>query len=215
MTEYAQLWLFFLVVLGIVVLPGVDMAYVLGSALSGGRRHGMVAVTGIAVGCIVHVTVGALGIAALLRNVPGVFNLILLAGALYIAWIGITLLRSNGAPTGGEITPPVSSLATFRQAAVVNLLNPKAYLFMLAIFPQFLRPEYGPVWMQAVALGAITVVTVFAVYGSIAFSAGGLRGWLQRKPNAGIMINRVVGLALVLVAILAGIDGWHSLQAQA
>lgn len=208
MTEYAQLWLFLLVVLGIVVLPGVDMAYVLGSALTGGRRLGLVAVSGIAAGCVVHVTVGALGIAALLNHVPGSLNVILFAGAGYIAWIGISLLRNDISTAGEGIPPPVSSVATFRQGAIVNLLNPKAYLFMLAIFPQFLRPEYGTVWVQAVVLGAIIVATVFSVYGSIALAAGTLRDWLQRSPDAALTINRAVGAILVIVAIIAAIDGW-------
>lgn len=216
MTEYAQLWLFFLILLGVVMLPGVDMAYVLGSALSGGRRHGMIAVTGIMAGGVVHVTVGALGLAALINYLPGAFNLILLAGALYIAWIGFSLLRSasfmqeNGLQEENRHALP-SRMITFRRGAIVSLLNPKAYLFMLAIFPQFLRPEYGALWVQAIVLGVIIAFTQAGVYGSIALLAGGLRDWLQRTPTAGIILNRTVGAVLVLTAIAAGMDGWRSM----
>lgn len=216
MTEFSQLWLFFLILLGVVMLPGVDMAYVLGSALSGGRHNGMIAVTGIMAGGVIHVTVGALGLAALINYLPGAFNVILLAGALYIAWIGISLLRSpslaqeNHSPEKSRFALP-SRFATFRQGAIVSLLNPKAYLFMLAIFPQFLRPEYGALWIQAIVLGVIIAFTQASVYGSIALTAGGLRDWLQRTPAAGVILNRTVGTALVLVAIAAAIDGWHGM----
>jgi threonine/homoserine/homoserine lactone efflux protein len=95
MTETTHLWLFFVLVFGVVLLPGLDMAYVLASALIGGRRAGMAATAGIVAGGVVHVTMGALGIMAVLRLFPAAFNAVLLAGALYIAWIGISLLRSR------------------------------------------------------------------------------------------------------------------------
>src|SRR5690606_10962452 len=87
---------------------------------------------------------------------PGAFNAILLAGALYIAWIGVSVLRSTSG-FGNVSQRERSAWKTFRDAALTNLLNPKAYLFMLAIFPQFLRPEYGVLWIQAVVLGVIKI----------------------------------------------------------
>jgi len=211
MTEYAHLWLFFVILLGVVLLPGLDMAYVLGSALTGGRGQGMIAVTGMVAGGMVHVTVGALGLAALINYFPAAFNAILLAGALYIAWIGIAVLRSSSGFGNREAVVARSASATFRQAALTNLLNPKAYLFMLAIFPQFLRPEYGVLWIQAVVLGIIIALTQAGVYGSVAFVAGGLREWMQDHPRFGIRLNRSVGALLVLAAIATGMDGWRGL----
>ena len=210
MIEYAHLWLFFVILLGVVMLPGLDMAYVLGSSLTGGRAHGLVAVAGMVAGGVVHVTVGALGLAALIRYFPGAFNAILLAGALYIAWIGVSVLRSTSG-FGNVSQRERSAWTTFRDAALTNLLNPKAYLFMLAIFPQFLRPEYGVLWIQAVVLGVIIALTQTGVYGAVAVVAGGLREWMQRNPEAGVIVNRVVGIALILAAIATGVDGWQQL----
>lgn len=210
MIEYAHLWLFFVILFGVVILPGLDMTYVLGSALTGGRGQGLVAVAGMVAGGVVHVTVGALGLAALLEFMPGAFNAILLAGALYIAWIGIAVLRSESSFGGDARVTAKSDWATFRQAVLTNLLNPKAYLFMLAIFPQFLRPEYGVIWIQAVVLGAIIAATQAGVYGSVALVASELRGWMLRNPAAGIAVNRIVGIALILAAVATGIDGWRN-----
>lgn len=85
MTHYAHLWWFFVLVFGVVLLPGLDMAFVLSSALTGGRRKGLAAVAGIIVGGVCHVVMTALGISMLLQLLPGAFNALLLAGALYIA----------------------------------------------------------------------------------------------------------------------------------
>jgi len=96
-TQYAHLWLFATLVLGVVVLPGLDMAYIMGSALSGGRRAGFAALAGVVAGGVCHVVMTGLGVSVLLRTVPGAFNALLVAGALYIAWIGVSLIRSHAA----------------------------------------------------------------------------------------------------------------------
>ncbi|MEO8672984.1 MAG: LysE family translocator [Tahibacter sp.] len=204
--HYAYLWMFFLVVLAVVLLPGLDMAFVLGSALVGGRRQGLVAVAGIVAGGFCHVAAAALGVGALLRVMPSAFNAVLLAGALYMAWIGWSLLRSRPGTSTSAALAPVAAWTTFRRAALTNLLNPKAYLFMLAIFPQFINGERGPVWLQAVVLGLIIAITQLGVYGGLASLAGG-GGWLARRPRAALWLHRGVGLVLVLAAVWTSATG--------
>ena len=211
MSHTADLLLFAALVFGIVVLPGLDMAFVMGSSLAAGRRHGLAAVAGIAAGGVCHVVMTTLGISVLLKVIPAAFNALLLAGALYIAWIGISLLRADsafGVQAGGGA---MSARTTFRRGALTSLMNPKAYLFMLAVFPQFLHAEYGPLWSQALALWVIIAVTQVTVYGAVALAAAQARGWLVRKPAAGMVAARVVGVVLVGAALLTGFEGWHSL----
>ncbi|HEX5340678.1 MAG TPA: LysE family translocator [Gammaproteobacteria bacterium] len=209
MTHVAHLWLFFVLVFGIVILPGMDMAYVMGSALVGGTRSGLSAVAGIVAGAICHVTMAVLGISVLLKLVPGAFNVMLLAGALYIAWIGFSVLRSDSVFKTDTRNGLRSNGQTFRRGIVNIMLNPKAYLFTLAILPQFVRPEYGSLWLQGVTLWIIIALTQAGVYGSVAVAAGSLRQWLAVNPAAGIAINRVVGGTLILVAIFTGYHGWQ------
>ncbi len=207
MAEYGHLWLYLLMVFGIIVLPGMDMAFVLASSLAGGRKTGMFAVAGIVFGGMCHVAAGALGVGLLFKLVPGIVNVMLIVGAVYIAWIGVLLLRSKPSAAGtGDLTVNAarSAWATFRQAAFTCLMNPKAYLFMLAIFPQYVRTEYGPVWIQAVALSAITAATQIVVYGGLALAAGGARVWLRERPTAGIFIGRVAGAMLLAGAAVTG-----------
>ncbi|MGH8400648.1 MAG: LysE family translocator [Gammaproteobacteria bacterium] len=209
MTHVAHLWLFFVLVFGIVILPGMDMAYVMGSALVGGTRTGLSAVAGIVAGAICHVTMAVLGISVLLKLIPGAFNVMLLAGALYIAWIGFSVLRSDSVFKTDTRNGPRSNWQTFRRGIVSIMLNPKAYLFTLAILPQFVRPEYGSLWLQGLTLWIIIALTQTGVYGSVAVAAGSLRQWLAVNPAAGIVINRVVGGTLILAAIFTGYHGWQ------
>jgi threonine/homoserine/homoserine lactone efflux protein len=190
MIPSAQLWLFALLVLGVVALPGLDMACVLGNTLSGGRRRGFAA----------------------------------LAGALYIAWIGVSLLRAaSSAPApdtaragdGESLRAPVpaaaSPAAAFRQGLATSLLNPQAYLFMLAVFPQFLQPAPGTLWLQVAVLWLVIAANQAAVYGGLALLAGQVRDWLGRSPGAGLFGARVVGVLLLGVAVFTGVEGWQRL----
>lgn len=90
-------------------------------------------------------------------------------------------------------------------------MNPKAYLFMLAVFPQFLHAEYGPLWSQSLVLWLIIAIMQITVYGAIALAAAQARGRLLRRPGAGLVVARVVGAALVGAALFTGFEGWRSL----
>lgn len=212
MSHYSHLVVFFVLLLGIIVLPGVDMAFVVGKALVGGRRSGFAALSGIIMAGWAHVACGALGISMVLRLYPAIFRVILIAGAAYVAWIGLTLIfgkhsfhmavtEKNGA----------ARWSTVAQGAVTNLLNPKAYLFMLAVFPQFMRPEFGPIATQALVLGAMISLTQFAIYGALVILAAGARRWLASATNATASISRSVGGILIIVAVLAVVQGLRTL----
>ncbi|HEY5801382.1 MAG TPA: LysE family translocator [Burkholderiaceae bacterium] len=210
MNETAHLWLYFAVVFGIVALPGLDMAYVMGSALVGGKRAGFAAVAGIVAGGVCHMAMGVLGVAALLQLWPLLYSAMLAAGALYTAWIALAFLRAGPANGGAGALPSVAKPgAVFRRAMATSLINPKAYLFMLAIFPQFLKPAYGPLWTQTAALGLITWGTQAGVYGSLALAAGRAGGWFAGRPQAAQLATRVVGLLLLAVAVMTAAQLWN------
>lgn len=203
MSDSANLWLYFVVVFGIIVLPGLDMAFVMGSSVLGGRRAGMAAVAGIVCGGFFHLAMGALGAAAVLQLWPALFNAMLAAGAVYTAWIGWSFLGSSSQFAQRLPDSTCSSGATFRRALVTNLLNPKAYLFMLAIFPQFLKPGTEPLWAQAAVLGAITALTQAGIYGALAWLGGGAGRWLEDRPDAATLLARAMGVLLIVVAALS------------
>ncbi|SCB09088.1 LysE family translocator [Rhizobium lusitanum] len=205
---YAEnLWLFFLLLVGIIIVPGMDMLFVLANSLTGGSNRGLAATGGIMLGGVVHSLNGALGIGLLMHFVPILFNPLLIAGGAYMAFIGVTLMRSS--ITVGQEGPAGSRSAwkAFRQGAVTCLINPKAYLFIFAVYPQFLKPDYGPMWIQAVIMGAMTIVTQFAIYGGLAVTAGRSRNLLIANPRATAYAGRAAGLLLVAVSAFTVWEG--------
>jgi threonine/homoserine/homoserine lactone efflux protein len=211
MIPAAHLWLFFVMVFGVVLLPGLDMAYVMASALVGGRRTGLVATAGVVAGGACHVLMAAFGVMAVLKLWPTAFNAMLLAGALYIAWIGWSLLRSRATFGALPTQSARTQVATFRRGMVTCLLNPKAYLFMLAIFPQFLKPEYGALWLQALVLWTIIACTQAGIYGGMALAGDRVRAWLDARPAANVLVARGVGGLLVATAMFTAYEGWRGI----
>lgn len=212
-----QLWLFFGIVLGVVLLPGLDMTYVLATTLAGGRPSGFAGVAGITAAGFVHVAVGAAGIAAVVTLMPALFDALLVAGAIYLGWIGWSLVRGGvafareGEASAADDSRRAALAVAFRRGMLTNLLNPKAYAFMLAIFPQFVAAERGPIWLQAVPLSAIIAATQVAVYGAVVMAAAGARGWLRGHPRVLDGLGRGVGAFLLVAAAGSAWQGWRGL----
>jgi threonine/homoserine/homoserine lactone efflux protein len=205
-----HLWLYFVLLFGIIIVPGMDMMFVLANALTGGRGAGLAATGGIMLGGAVHSLYGAIGIGLLSGFLPFLFNPLLTAGALYMAWIGFTLVRSSIVVDGHGPAASRSAWRAFRQGAATCLMNPKAYLFMLAVYPQFLKPAYGPIWIQGLIMGLMTISTQFAVYGALAASAAKSRAFLVSNPQATATVGRVAGLLLIAVSLFGLWHGWKS-----
>ncbi|MBL0374436.1 LysE family translocator [Rhizobium sp. KVB221] len=206
--EYTQnLWLFAILLFGIIVVPGMDMLFVLTNALTGGKQAGFAAVGGIMLGGAVHTLTGTLGVGVLSFVIPWLRNPLILAGALYMMWIGWTLVRSAITVDGVGVAKARPASAIFRQGLVVCLLNPKAYLFIMAVFPQFMKPAFGPLWPQAIAMGLMTVLMQLFVYGSIAGAAARSRDFLLANPSATIWTGRIAGALLIAAAIWTAWQG--------
>jgi threonine/homoserine/homoserine lactone efflux protein len=210
MASGSELLLYFSLVFGIIVLPGMDMAFVMGNALVAGRRAGLRAVAGIIAGGLWHMAFGAAGVTLLLAGAPGLFRAMLLVGAAYVAWMGWTLLRSAGGLQLPQASGAAQGGAAFRGAVLTSLLNPKAYLFTLAVLPQFVRPERGAVWAQVAVLFVITAATQAGVYGTLALLAARSREWLGAHGRAAAHVARAVGALLLGVAVLTVLQGWRA-----
>jgi threonine/homoserine/homoserine lactone efflux protein len=200
-----DLRLYFLAVLAVILLPGMDMAYVLANSLSAGRRGAASAVLGIATGGIIHVVAAATGIAALIDMFPQLFHIMLLIGTLYLLWIGWSILHSAAGP-GLQIDLPAAASATiYRRALVTCLLNPKAYAFTFAIFPAFVRSDTQSLFTQTAALCLITAATQIAVYGTVAALAVQSRDFFEARQKT---IARAMGLMLIAAALVTATQAW-------
>ena len=133
-----DLALFVLSALLLNITPGQDTLYIVGRSASQGWRAGAVAALGIGAGCMVHITAAAFGLSALLAASASAFTVLKLAGAAYLIYIGVSLLRSARAAAATNLAP--SALRSiFVQGFWTNVLNPKVALFFLAFLPQFVE----------------------------------------------------------------------------
>ena len=205
----SPLWLFFILVLGIIALPGMDMAFVLGSSLVNGLRGGLAATAGVVAGGVAHTVMAGLGVGLALKNLPQLFNGMLTIGALYLAWIGWSLARGATALGDVDTGRTRSGSATFWRGVMTCLLNPKAYLFTAAVFPQFMQPEQGPLVAQAVTMGAIIAATQFAIYGSVALGGVRFKAWLGSSGRAQVVAGQAMGGLLMVGAVWSLARGWQ------
>jgi threonine/homoserine/homoserine lactone efflux protein len=151
--------------------PGVDMMFTLAKTLRHGVAGGVAAALGIVAGCVVHTLVAAFGLAALLAASATAFALVKWAGAAYLVWLAIGMLRAGGAPTsapvdatagapgGNAATPPDRATGRllgrlFRQGLLTNVLNPKIAIFFLALLPQFIDAGAADKLVAFLFLGA-------------------------------------------------------------
>ncbi|ASM77587.1 leucine export protein LeuE [Vitreoscilla filiformis] len=163
-------------VIFIVLLPGPNSLYVLSVAGRRGVRAGYAGACGVFLGDTILMLLTAAGAASLLKAAPALFLVIKSVGAAYLAWVGIQLLRSAWQQWRGTVVASTSEPAAdlsqpFRRALLISLLNPKAILFFLSFFVQFVDPAYAYPAVTFLALGAI-VQFFSAVYLSVLILAG-------------------------------------------
>ncbi|TCG05040.1 lysine transporter LysE [Paraburkholderia steynii] len=168
-------------------MPGPDMALVLQTSAARGTRHGFANAAGLAIARATHVTLSACGVATLLKASPGLYEMVRIGGAMYLAYVAIQILRSpsfglkfNAANAG--IEPPLCS--SVAKGMLSSLLNPKALLFCSVLLPQFVSPQGAPVWSQMAELGLVLVLTGIAFDLVCVFGASRLSSFLRHSPRA-------------------------------
>jgi threonine/homoserine/homoserine lactone efflux protein len=200
----STLALFTLAALALIAIPGPNMVFVATRAVSEGRRSGLWCALGLETGTIIHVCAAAAGLSALIASSATAFDALRYLGAAYLVFLGIKALRRRPA-TGEDATPaPVSLGRAYRQAIVVQLLNPKVALFFLAFLPQFLDPARGPVWSQVLVLGAILGVLGFFMDCAYAIVSAAAAGKLRGRGGGGGKVTGTVYLVLGAAAALSG-----------
>ncbi|MGT2463172.1 LysE family translocator [Sinomonas atrocyanea] len=195
----------------ITVIPGTDTALVLRYTLSQGRRHAYTAALGMITGAFVWGAAAATGVSALLAVSEVAYDVLRIAGAAYMVWLGIGLWRASLARRDGELPPgalPHHSLEPLRKAwakgLVSNLLNPKYGMFCVAVIPQFLVPGVPPVamgLMLSVVANAEALIWFLAIVAAAQFFGRWLNGATFRK-----WIDRVTGTVLGAFGVVAVLE---------
>ena len=153
--------------------PGNDMMFVLGQSIKGGPGRGIAASFGIATGSLIHLSLVALGLAVVLKENPMVFEAIRWAGVAYLLWIAWKTLSGPGS-IQADVDVKGSTLRSWRDGMLVNLLNPKVIVFMFAFLPPFIRPENGMPLVQLLILGTLFNIGGTAVNVTVALLSGGI-----------------------------------------
>ena len=205
MIDAAILLPYLLACLIFTVIPGPSVSVVIANSLAGGTRAGLFTIIGTELSMLSMIFIVAIGLEAVMGLVSGAFEIIKLAGAAYLIWIGWKMLRSTGQlsfDAGGRL--PIGRYIW--QGALINWSNPKTLLFLSAFLPQFIdmsRPAFG----QIMVLGLIVMVVATISDGIYAIAAGQARHLLTATRVR--LVNRVSG------AILMAGGVWLALQRRA
>lgn len=175
-----DIWSYALGTLGIILLPGPNSMFVLAVASARGVKVGYQAASGVFVGDAVLLLLTALGAATLLHTYPALFVVVKYAGAAYLTWLGLSLIRSTlhkgprqvASDAARMPTQPATPAASpFQRALLISMLNPKAILFLLSFFVQFIDPAYPTPAVPFLILSAI-VMLFSALYLSVLIVGG-------------------------------------------
>ena len=179
-------------------MPGPATIYASAQTLARGRRAGFMSVLGLHLGGYVHVLAAALGLAALFRHVPEAYLAVKLAGALYLIWLGIGILRRRLDTEAVPHLPSKSARRAFVESVTVEVLNPKTALFFIAFLPQFVDPAAAfPVAAQLLILGVIVNVLCSSADIACVLVASLLIARLRRSGAAGRLLRMAGGSLLV------------------
>ncbi len=189
----------------LIMMPGPDQALITRNSLVGGRHGGLLTMLGGVLGLTVHAGTAALGLSALLVTSSTAFTVLKLAGAAYLLWLGLQMLRSGTRsrrePTADSpVAKPRRRSAYLRQGFLSNALNPKVALFFVTFLPQFLSVDTSASQAQALLLSATFGGLYLAWFGLYVVAVDRLGRWM-RRPTVQAWIEQITGLILVTVAI--------------
>ena len=200
--DSTSLWLFGLAALALLAIPGPAVLYIVVQSADQGRRVGLASVAGVHLGTLVHVAAASAGLSAVIVASSVAFSAVKYAGAAYLIYLGVRKLLDRDAQTRLERTREPLRRA-FARGTIVNALNPKTALFFLAFLPQFVAPDRGGVWSQALVLGFVFVGLGLVTDSLYALAAGAVAGLLRRKRDAVRYGSGIVFIALGATAALA------------
>jgi|SRR6185369_337293 leucine efflux protein len=183
-----NLWTYVVGTALIILLPGPNSMYVLSTAARRGVRQGYAAACGVFIGDAVIMTLSAAGVASLLRAQPILFDVVKYAGAIYLCYIGYGLIRGAWkrrveSPIDAAEPPPATldERSPFKRALVVSLLNPKAILFFISFFIQFVDKSYAYPWLSFLVLGAIAELFSFLYLTTLIFGGSYLASQFRQR----------------------------------
>ncbi|MEU6586517.1 LysE family translocator [Nocardia sp. NPDC046763] len=193
----------------IIVIPGPNVLFAVGRALTLGRRSAVLSVIGGVTGSLVPLIGAALGLGAVLMASALLFTLVKLIGAGYLIYLGITTIRRRKelvAALDADV-PDAGNHRVLRQGFIVGATNPKTMVFFGAVLPQFAAPDAGAVPVQLLTLGVIFLVLQALSDGTWALMAATARSWFARSPRRLEAISTTGGVMIIGVGTSVALAG--------
>ena len=193
----------------LIAIPGPSVVFVVGRALSYGRRTALASVAGNSAGCFAAAALVAFGLGPLLQRSEVVLTSIKWAGAAYLVWLGVQALRHAAPLASGEGAAgcPVPTWRSLRTGMVVGASNPKVFLVFAAVLPQFVDPGAGHVPAQMLLLALVPVTVGLVTDSAWALAASRARGWLSRSPRRATAVGQAGGLSMIGLGVSVALTG--------
>jgi len=182
--------------------PGPDNIYVLMQSITNGKKFGLAAVAGLMTGCLVHTSLLAFGVSAIIKDNEQLFFGIKLFGALYLFYLAFQVFRSDETIELTKVTVPEKGLwQLFRQGFIMNVLNPKVTIFFLAFFPGFLFDESMNTVVQFYILGFLFIAVSSLIFGSIAILSGMISELIIKNTEMGTILKWLQILVFISIGV--------------
>ncbi|MCD5345229.1 LysE family translocator [Agromyces sp. S2-1-8] len=199
MVPASNLWAFIVASVVLIVIPGPSVLFVIGRSLALGRVGGLLSVVGNAIGMLPLIAAVALGVGVIVAQSVVVFTAIKIAGALYLAYLGIQAIRHR-ADASAAVTGTVvrrSPVRLLSEGFFVGVSNPKTIAFFVAVLPQFVDFDAGSIPLQLAELGLVFVVLALACDSVWALAAGSARDWFAKSPNRAEHLAATGGVMMI------------------
>lgn len=194
----------------IIAVPGPSVLFIVGRALSYGRRTALFSIAGNAAGNYLAAVVVAVGLGPLLQRSDLLFQVIKLLGAAYLVWLGVRAIRQGGrTPKTTDEPPPRSGWRAVGTGVVVGVTNPKAFIIFGAILPQFVDRAAGAVPEQMLLLAIVPIAVGLVTDTCWGLVAGQARDWLAGTPRRMAALGRIGGLSMIGLGISVAVTGRH------
>jgi threonine/homoserine/homoserine lactone efflux protein len=182
-------------------MPGPDIIYVLIQSITNGKKHGIATSLGLVSGIIIHTTLVAYGVSAIIKRSESLFFIIKLFGAMYLLYLAYQTYKSDTALLLNNKTERKGLLKLFQQGFIMNVLNPKVTIFFLAFLPGFLYSSSQSTIVQFYILGGIFMLQAFLIFSMVSILSGSFASYLNTHPTFNTKIKRFKMLVLIGIAI--------------
>jgi threonine/homoserine/homoserine lactone efflux protein len=183
MMPLKELLIFGLTAFLLAISPGPNMIYLISRSITQGRKAGLISLSGVMCGFLFHIIMVSFGLTAVFLAVPYTYTVLKLAGAVYLLYLAYQTIKPGRDNIFSLIdTPKVNSKTQLvKMGFLTNVLNPKVTVFYLSFFPQFMRAEYGPVWIQGIELGLTQLLVSCSVNLIIVLTASQMADFFSKN----------------------------------